>query len=187
MNDCLLESENFQITKSDNNKYLLLPVKKQAEKFVLKECGKDIDSDTNYLLSLSHTHTHTPIHISFLLFFAIKLAKKTQKLFLTKLAQSSIKCRTHFMFICWHKMGKEFRSSSFYVAHPSVENKTFFFISVLIFSSSAWSSNEGQVHAMLVADLNQNFLVADLSRNLFCPKNRKNISFVDVAFCLNAV
>ncbi|CRK89088.1 CLUMA_CG002574, isoform A [Clunio marinus] len=40
MNDCLLESENFQITKSDNNKYLLLPVKKQqqAEKFVLKEC-----------------------------------------------------------------------------------------------------------------------------------------------------
>jgi hypothetical protein len=41
MNDCLLESENFQITKSDNNKYLLLPVKKQAEKIVLKECGKD--------------------------------------------------------------------------------------------------------------------------------------------------
>ncbi|KAG5670101.1 hypothetical protein PVAND_000384 [Polypedilum vanderplanki] len=39
MNDCLLESENFQITKADNNKYLLLPVKKpSAEKIVLKEC-----------------------------------------------------------------------------------------------------------------------------------------------------
>lgn len=55
MNDCLLESENFQITKSDNNKYLLLPVKKQdVEKFVLKECGKDIDSHTK-LLSLTYT------------------------------------------------------------------------------------------------------------------------------------
>lgn len=42
MNDCLLESENFQITKAENNKYLLLPVKKQpTEKIVLKECGKD--------------------------------------------------------------------------------------------------------------------------------------------------
>ncbi|XP_070502982.1 longitudinals lacking protein, isoforms F/I/K/T-like isoform X1 [Chironomus tepperi] len=39
MNDCLLESENFQITKAENNKYLLLPVKKQpTEKIVLKEC-----------------------------------------------------------------------------------------------------------------------------------------------------
>jgi hypothetical protein len=55
MNDCLLESENFQITKSDNNKYLLLPVKKQeqTEKFVLKECGKDMDSDTVFY----HSHT----------------------------------------------------------------------------------------------------------------------------------
>lgn len=80
MNDCLLESENFQITKSDNNKYLLLPVKKQqAEKFVLKECGKDIDSDTNYP-SFTHTHTHT--HFIFF-FFKIKFAKKTQKLFVT--------------------------------------------------------------------------------------------------------
>lgn len=42
MNECLLESENFQITKADNNKYLLLPVKKQqSEKIVLKECGKN--------------------------------------------------------------------------------------------------------------------------------------------------
>lgn len=81
MNDCLLESENFQITKSDNNKYLLLPVKKQqAEKFVLKECGKDIDSDTSYP-SFTHTHTHT--HISFSSFFKIKFAMKTQKLFVT--------------------------------------------------------------------------------------------------------
>lgn len=57
MNDCLLESENFQITKADNNKYLLLPVKKQpAEKIVLKECGKDFDKMNN-----SHSHfTTTP-------------------------------------------------------------------------------------------------------------------------------
>lgn len=75
MNDCLLESENFQITKSDNNKYLLLPVKKQdIEKFVLKECGKDIDS---YTQKPSFTHTHTS---HFLLFFEIKFAKKTQNL-----------------------------------------------------------------------------------------------------------
>lgn len=72
MNDCLLESENFQITKSDNNKYLLLPVKKQQpEKFVLKECGKDFDNRN--LLSLTHTHTH----ISFL-FSRIKFARKTR-------------------------------------------------------------------------------------------------------------
>jgi hypothetical protein len=70
MNDCLLESENFQITKSDNNKYLLLPVTKtqQAEKFVLKECGKDIDSLTQNLLSyFTHSHTHAKL-ISFLPF-----------------------------------------------------------------------------------------------------------------------
>lgn len=54
MNDCLLESENFQITKADNNKYLLLPVKKQpAEKIVLKECGKDYDKMKN-----SHSNHH---------------------------------------------------------------------------------------------------------------------------------
>lgn len=70
MNDCLLESENFQITKSDNNKYLLLPVKKQQQ-FVLKECGKDFDNRN--LLSLTHTHKH----ISFL-FSRIKFARKTR-------------------------------------------------------------------------------------------------------------
>jgi hypothetical protein len=56
MNDCLLESENFQITKADNNKYLLLPVKKQpAEKIVLKECGKDLN-DKNSLIHISPKH-----------------------------------------------------------------------------------------------------------------------------------
>lgn len=42
LNDCLLESENIQITKKDN-KYLLQPTTVKAEntqKFVLKECGK---------------------------------------------------------------------------------------------------------------------------------------------------
>lgn len=76
MNDCLLESENFQITKSDNNKYLLLPVTKtqQAEKFVLKECGKDIDSLTQVLLSY-FTLTHTQISSSFLPFFDFQQIK----------------------------------------------------------------------------------------------------------------
>lgn len=78
MNDCLLESENFQITKSDNNKYLLLPVKKQqAEKFVLKECGKDIDSDTSYP-SFTHTHNHLSTHIIFFIFYEIKFAKNSR-------------------------------------------------------------------------------------------------------------
>lgn len=78
MNDCLLESENFQITKSDNNKYLLLPVKKQqAEKFVLKECGKDIDSHTHTIPSFIHSHPHT----SFLPFFEIKFARKLKNIF----------------------------------------------------------------------------------------------------------
>lgn len=74
MNDCLLESENFQITKSDNNKYLLLPVKKQQQ-FVLKECGKDFDNRN--LLSLTHTQTHL------ISFFENKIRKKNQKLFVT--------------------------------------------------------------------------------------------------------
>ena len=42
LNDCLLESENIQITKKDN-KYLLQPTSAKTEnmqKFVLKECGK---------------------------------------------------------------------------------------------------------------------------------------------------
>ena len=70
MNDCLLESENFQITKSDNNKYLLLPVKKQqAEKFVLKECGKDF---VKHKSSLTHIHT-PPFHFS--LYFRNKIRK----------------------------------------------------------------------------------------------------------------
>lgn len=81
MNDCLLESENFQITKSDNNKYLLLPVTKsqqqQAEKFVLKECGKDIDSLTQISSFLFYTLTHTQsISFHFLLFFKIKFERK---------------------------------------------------------------------------------------------------------------
>lgn len=75
MNDCLLESENFQITKSDNNKYLLLPVKKQQQ-FVLKECGKDFDNRN--LLSLTHTQTTHLIS-----FFENKIRKKNQKLFVT--------------------------------------------------------------------------------------------------------
>lgn len=59
LNDCLLESENFQITKSDNNKYLLLPVKKSddtTEKFVLKECGKDISETQVIFFFLHYTH-----------------------------------------------------------------------------------------------------------------------------------
>lgn len=56
MNECLLESENFQITKADNNKYLLLPVKKQStEKIVLKECGNEI---SDKLTSLSFIMNH---------------------------------------------------------------------------------------------------------------------------------
>lgn len=59
MNDCLLESENFQITKADNNKYLLLPVKKQpAEKIVLKECGKDNKQIYNDIRKIHFIITH---------------------------------------------------------------------------------------------------------------------------------
>lgn len=91
LNDCLLESENFQITKSDNNKYLLLPVKKSdntTEKFVLKECGKDI-SDTSYLLlpslysqnipqpSIYTPHTKHDLIISFLFILSMILSNKT--------------------------------------------------------------------------------------------------------------
>ena len=83
MNDCLLESENFQITKSDNNKYLLLPVTKtqqQQEKFVLKECGKDIDSQTQISsFLLLHTHTHA-ISFHFLPFFSKKNKIRKKKL-----------------------------------------------------------------------------------------------------------
>jgi hypothetical protein len=43
LNDCLLESENIQITKKDD-KYLLQPIKSESKqasvKFVLQECGK---------------------------------------------------------------------------------------------------------------------------------------------------
>jgi hypothetical protein len=60
MNDCLLESENFQITKADNNKYLLLPVKKpSAEKIVLKECG----NENNMIPHFTYTHTQLPFII----------------------------------------------------------------------------------------------------------------------------
>ena len=69
MNECLLESENFQITKSDNNKYLLLPVKKQpAEKIVLKECGKD---KMNNFAHKKSQFTTQKFHVS-LIYFVIK-------------------------------------------------------------------------------------------------------------------
>lgn len=61
LNDCLLESENITISKSDNNKYLLLPMKKQQqqqEKFVLKECGKNDFSKTK--TKKTHFSLYTP-------------------------------------------------------------------------------------------------------------------------------
>jgi hypothetical protein len=43
LNDCLLESENIQITKKDDH-YLLQPVKSESKqtpvKYILQECGK---------------------------------------------------------------------------------------------------------------------------------------------------
>lgn len=99
MNDCLLESENFQITKSDNNKYLLLPVKKQQpEKFMLKECGKDFDNRN--LLSL--THTHTPTHL--ISFFENKIRKKTRNYLSPHPPSIHTHTHTHLSVhvICWH-------------------------------------------------------------------------------------
>ena len=78
LNDCLLESENITISKSDNNKYMLLPMKKQQqqqEKFVLKECGKHDFSKTKTKPNQKNKHifhyvtptTKPPPHHHFIL------------------------------------------------------------------------------------------------------------------------
>lgn len=84
LNDCLLESENITISKSDNNKYLLLPMKKQQqqqEKFVLKECGKHDFSKTKtkkntFFIMYTYHHPkniintiHHLFHLSLIFYF----------------------------------------------------------------------------------------------------------------------
>lgn len=144
MNDCLLESENFQITKSDNTgKYLLLPVKKtqqqQAEKFVLKECGKDINSMTEIVFFphlLKNTYTQTLNLISF--FFEIKFVKKKSKNYLPQNFHHSTLSHTNTLNV---------------PLFLSVQGKTHFVLSMLQFfgrDHESKSSNKKNFHSILL-------------------------------------
>ena len=71
LNDCLLESENIQITKKDN-KYLLQPTSKaeNMQKFVLKECGKSLKKiNSNLSFTIIHYLPTKKSHSSGIIFF----------------------------------------------------------------------------------------------------------------------
>lgn len=80
LNDCLLESENIQITKKDN-KYLLQPTTVKAEntqKFVLKECGKFLKYEKKNFLSFTIFHYFTYQKPQFWIHYIFSLMSGTE-------------------------------------------------------------------------------------------------------------